>query len=70
MEKNYVPDSANTSRASEPIATYGNASTTENRLYHPTSREMEVIMQSKKEFEEGCFYTQEEVDKMEEEWLR
>ena len=70
MEKTYIPDSTNTPHASEPITTYGHASSVDNRLYHPTSHEMEVIMQSKKEFEEERFYTQEEVDKMVEEWLR
>ncbi len=59
-----------TPRASEPMVTYGHVATTESPRYHPTSYEMEVIMQSKKDFAEGRSYTQEEVDKMVEEWLR
>ncbi len=57
-------------RAGEPMATYGHTAATESLMYHPTPYETEVIMQSKKDFEEGRFYTQEEVDKMVEEWLR
>lgn len=68
--KNYPPHEEEPMVASEPAVTYGNAAMPRASLYQPTPYELEVIMQSKKEFEEGRFYTQEEVDRMVEEWLR
>ena len=67
--KPYDIEPSETLKAAEPMAVYGHTVATEERLYRPTPYEMEVIMKSKKEFEEGHFYTQEEVDKMVEEWL-
>lgn len=55
--------------ANEPTVAYGSASAACASLYQPTPYEMEVIMKSKEEFRQGLFYTQEEVDKMVEEWL-
>ena len=53
----------------EPTAAYGSVATACASLYQLTAYEMEVIMKSKEEFRQGLFYTQEEVDKMVEEWL-
>ncbi len=52
----------------EPVVAYGKTASC-TPLYEPTSYEMESIMKSKEEFKQGLFYTQEEVDKMVEEWL-
>lgn len=55
--------------ANEPAVSYGSMATTCASLYQPTAYEMEMIMKSKEEFRQGLFYTQDEVDKMVEEWL-
>ena len=55
--------------ANEPAVAYGNVATACASLYQPTAYEMEVIIKSKEEFRQELFYTQEEVDKMVEEWL-
>ena len=68
--KTYPPREEEPMVASEPAVAYGGAAMPCASLYQPTPYELEVIMQSKKEFKEGRFYTQEEVDKMVEEWLR
>ena len=53
----------------EPAVAYGSAMQSCAPLYQPTPYEMECIMKAKEEFKQGLFYTQEEVDKMVEEWL-
>lgn len=67
--KPYDIEPSETPKVAEPMPIYGRTTTTEEHLYRPTPYEMEVIMKSKKEFEEGRFYTQEEVDQMVKEWL-
>lgn len=67
--KTYPPYDEEPMMASEPEVAYGSVAMPHASLYHPTPYELEVIKQSKKDFEEGRFYTQEEVDKMVEEWL-
>lgn len=67
--KTYPKAEEESTMANEPTVAYGNTATTCVSLYQPTSYEMEVIMKSKEEFRKGLFYTQEEVDKMVEEWL-
>ena len=58
-----------TLKAAEPVAAYGHTTTTEERLYRPTPYEMEMIRKSEEDIKAGRVYTQEEVDKMVEEWL-
>ena len=38
-------------------------------LYVPTEYEQEIIMHSEKDYEEGRLHTQEDVDKLVEQWL-
>ena len=58
-----------TLKAAEPVAAYGHTTTTEECLYRPTPYEMEMIRKSEEDIKAGRVYTQEEVDKMVEEWL-
>lgn len=67
--KNYPPHEDKPTITAEPVLTYGNMATSCVSLYQPIPYEMELIMKSKEEFQQGLFYTQEEVDKMVEEWL-
>ena len=67
--KPYDIEPSETLKAAEPMAVYGHTVATEERLYRPTPYEMEVIRKSEEDIKAGRVYTQEEVDKMVEEWL-
>lgn len=67
--KPYDVEPAETPKAAEPMPMYGHTATTEERLYRPTPYEMEMIRRSEEDIKAGRLYTQEEVDKMVEEWL-
>ena len=58
-----------TPRASEPMLEYGRTYVANTLLHHPTPSEMEVLRASEADIKAGRLYTQEEVDKMVEEWL-
>lgn len=71
--KPYEFEPIDTPIASEPaMPTYGRTAniTTENqRLHHPTPYEMEIIRRSEEDIKAGRLYTQEEANKMMEQWL-
>lgn len=60
---------SDTPRASEPMLEYGRAYTADTPLFHPSPYEMEVLRRSEEDIKAGRLYTQEEADKMIEEWL-
>ena len=63
-------ENPDTPRASEPMLEYGCTYVANNTtLHHPTPSEMEVLRASEADIKAGRLYTQEEVDKMVEEWL-
>lgn len=67
--KSYTQTEEKPIMANEPAVAYGSTATDCISIHQPTPYEMEIIMKSKEEFRQGLFYTQEEVDKMVEEWL-
>lgn len=62
-------ENPDTPRASEPMLEYGCTYVANTPLHHPTPSEMEVLRASEADIKAGRLYTQEEVDKMVEEWL-
>ena len=62
-------ENLDTPRASEPMLEYGCTYVANTPLHHPTPSEMEVLRASEADIKAGRLYTQEEVDKMVEEWL-
>lgn len=62
-------ENPDTPRASEPMLEYGRTYATNTPLHHPTPSEMAVLRASEADIKAGRLYTQEEVDKMVEEWL-
>ena len=62
-------ENPDTPRASEPMLEYGRTYVANTPLHHPTPLEMEVLRASEADIKADRLYTQEEVDKMVEEWL-
>ena len=55
--------------ANEPAVVYQAGMTDRISNYVPTPYEMEVLRRSEEDYKAGRVYTQEEVDKMLEQWL-
>ena len=62
-KKSYKPQDNELPQVNEPVAAY------HVNLYVPTEYEQEIIMHSEKDYEEGRLHTQEDVDKLVEQWL-
>lgn len=66
--KPYKPQEGEPQQVNEPVVAYQQQVSNTN-LYEPTEFERKIILNSEKDYREGCIYTQEEVDKMMKEWL-
>jgi hypothetical protein len=67
-KKSYKPQDNELPQVNEPVAAY-HVTTPNANLYVPTEYEQEIIMHSEKDYEEGRLHTQEDVDKLVEQWL-
>lgn len=67
-KKSYKPQDNELPQVNEPVAAY-HVTTHNANLYVPTEYEQEIIMHSEKDYEEGRLHTQEDVDKLVEQWL-
>jgi hypothetical protein len=67
-KKSYKPQNNELPQVNEPVAAY-HVTTPNANLYVPTEYEQEIIMHSEKDYEEGRLHTQEDVDKLVEQWL-
>lgn len=71
--KPYEFEPMDTPIASEPaMPIYGHTATAtaeSHHSHHPTPYEMEIIRRSEEDIKAGYLYTQEEADKMIEQWL-
>ncbi len=68
--KEYTIGEDTTLQVAEPVALYGSYNrTAETHLYSPTQTEMASLKRSEEQLARGEYYTEEEVDKMVNEWL-
>ncbi len=68
--KKYTLEDTSTQKVSEPMAVYYQSKQTVSiNCYVPTPTELTSIRNGKEQIARGEFYTQEEVDKMMNEWL-
>lgn len=67
--KPYPPHEEKPQTLGEPVVAYGNVMTSCPSSFRPTSYEMDLLRRSEEDLKAGRLYTQEEVDKMVEQWL-